>query len=173
VRCSPNEPGEVLGRISAPQKVEAAFEGHTDQNETERKILHDVFAPGDACYRTGDLMPMDRRGFIYFVDRVGETFRWKGENVSTSEVEQALSSCPGVRDVVFNEVTIPGTDGRAGMAAIVPSSDFDLAALRKVATERLPAYARPLFLRLCVDVRARETLNRGSSSWRARASIRR
>jgi fatty-acyl-CoA synthase len=157
VRCGPNEPGEALGRIGAPQKVQADFEGYTDHNETEQKILHDVFEPGDAWYRTGDLMRTDERGFICFVDRVGDTFRWKGENVSTSQVEQALSSCPGVLDLVAYGVTIPGTDGRAGMVAIVPSSDFDLAALRAIATERLPAYARPLFLRLCADVQATET----------------
>jgi fatty-acyl-CoA synthase len=125
--------------------------------ETEKKILRNVFEDGDAWYRTGDLMRMDERGFIYFVDRVGDTFRWKGENVSTSEVEQALSSCPGVFDIAVYGVSVPYADGRAGMAAIVADETLDLASFHQIARERLPAYARPLFVRVCSSIAATET----------------
>ena len=89
-----------------------------------------------------------RSGYFYFVDRVGDTFRWKGENVSTTEVADTISACPGVIEAVVYGVTIPGTEGRAGMAAVVVSQDFDLAAFRQHLAERLPEYARPLFLRI-------------------------
>src|SRR5437868_6379836 len=93
MRCGPNEPGEALGRIGASQKVEGRFEAYTDRKEAERKILYDVFEPGGAWYRTGDLMRVDERGFIYFVDRIGDTFRWKGENVSL-KCPDRLFYCP-------------------------------------------------------------------------------
>ena len=83
-RCDVDEVGEALGRIG--DEAGQRFEGYTEPAETEKKILRDVFAPGDAWMRTGDLMRRDREGFYYFVDRVGDTFRWKGENVATSEV---------------------------------------------------------------------------------------
>ncbi len=158
VKCAPDEIGEALGRISAEKaNPETRFEGYVSAAETERKILRNVFEEGDAWYRTGDLMRMDGRGFIYFVDRVGDTFRWKGENVSTLEVAQALSSCPGVRDIVVYGVPVPGAEGRAGMAAVTPGAAFDLTSFRAHAKERLPAYARPLFLRLCREIEATET----------------
>jgi len=110
--------------------------------------LRDVFATGDAWYRTGDLMRRDRAGFFYFIDRIGDTFRWKGENVSTGEVEEVIAACPGIAEVVVYGVAVPGAEGRAGMAAIVPGAGFDLALLRRHLAERLPDYARPVFLRL-------------------------
>jgi len=117
--------------------------------ETARKILRNVFAPGDAWFRTGDLMRLDRQGYFYFVDRIGDTFRWKGENVATTEVAEAVSSCPGVVDVMVYGVAVPGADGKAGMAALVVDDGFDLAVFWKHLAERLPAYARPVFLRIC------------------------
>jgi fatty-acyl-CoA synthase len=119
VRCPPTESGEALGRIGGTGSLKTRFEGYMNAVETEKKIVRNVFEDGDAWYTTGDLMRMDERGFIYFVDRVGDTFRWKGENVSTSEVEQALSSCPGVLDIAVYGVTVPYADGRARTAAIV------------------------------------------------------
>jgi fatty-acyl-CoA synthase len=158
VRCAANETGEALGRISGnADNAETRFDGYVNATETERKILRDVFEDGDAWYRTGDLMRMDERGFIYFVDRIGDTFRWKGENVSTLEVAAALSSCPGVLDVVVYGVAVPGADGRAGMAAITADATFDLATFHCVAKERLPPYARPLFVRLCSVIDVTET----------------
>jgi fatty-acyl-CoA synthase len=93
-------------------------------------------------------MRRDERGFFYFVDRIGDTFRWKGQNVATSEVSQAMTEYPGVREANVYGVSVPGTDGRAGMAAIVVEEGFDLAGFRAGLDERLPDYARPLFLRI-------------------------
>ena len=91
VRCAPDEPGEAIGKIAAGV---GRFEGYTDAEASAKKVLRNVFAEGDAWYRTGDLMRRDRAGFFYFVDRVGDTFRWKGENVSTGEVEEVIAACP-------------------------------------------------------------------------------
>ena len=149
VRCTVDQVGEAIGRIGLRSDKEGApFEGYTDAGASEKKILRDVFEPGDAWFRTGDLMRRDARGFFYFVDRIGDTFRWKGENVSTSEVAQVLTKCPGVTEANVYGVAIPGTDGRAGMAALVVDTRFDLAALRTHLEAHLPDYARPLFLRI-------------------------
>jgi fatty-acyl-CoA synthase len=158
VRCGANEVGEALGRISSKRNdAETRFDGYVNAAETERKILRNVFEDGDAWYRTGDLMRRDGRGFIYFVDRIGDTFRWKGENVSTLEVAEALSGCPGVTDMVVYGVEVPGADGRAGMAAITAQPDLNLQALHSLARERLPSYARPVFIRLCRQIDVTET----------------
>jgi fatty-acyl-CoA synthase len=107
--------------------------------------------------RSGDLMRKDARGFFYFVDRVGDSFRWKGENVSTAEVAEAIAAYEGVRDVSVYGVDIPGRDGRAGMAAIVPDAAFDLAGLYAHLAARLPTYARPVFVRLAPELAVTET----------------
>jgi fatty-acyl-CoA synthase len=119
--------------------------------------LRDVFAKGDAWFRTGDLMRLDAQGFFHFVDRVGETFRWKGENVATSEVNDAVRNCPGVLDATTYGVTVPGCDGRAGMGAIVTGEDFDFKTLAEHLARRLPSYAHPLFLRISASLDATET----------------
>jgi fatty-acyl-CoA synthase len=150
IRCAAGESGEAIGRIGdgAAQKSGAAFEGYTSTHDTARKILRDVFTPGDAWYRTGDLMRKDESGFFYFVDRIGDTFRWKGENVATSEIAAAIAAFPGILETTVYGVAIPGCEGAAGMATLVPAGTLDLAALRKHLAQRLPAYARPLFLRI-------------------------
>ena len=149
-RCGVNEPGEAIGKLqNDPANAGSRFEGYTTAAETEKKILRNVFVTGDAWVRTGDLMRQDEKGFFYFVDRVGDTFRWKGENVATSEVAQELCAFEGILHTNVYGVAIPGTEGRAGMAAIVCEGGLDLAALQRHLAERLPAYARPLFLRLC------------------------
>ncbi|GJE56800.1 long-chain-acyl-CoA synthetase [Methylobacterium thuringiense] len=148
-RCVPAEPdesGELLGRLSS--KAEHSFEGYTSAEETSRKVVRDVLQPGDAWMRTGDLMRRDVQGFFYFVDRIGDTFRWKGENVATNEVAEAIGNCPGVIEASVYGVAVSGAEGRAGMAALVIGPDFELEALHAVLAERLPAYARPLFLRI-------------------------
>jgi fatty-acyl-CoA synthase len=147
VRCAPGEVGEALGQIVASNDL-TRFEGYTDATASAKKILRDVFAPGDAWYRTGDLMRQDAQGFFYFVDRVGDTFRWKGENVSTTEVEAVLASLPGVTDAAVYGVNLAGMEGRAGMAALVVAPDFDLAAFGQALAARLPEYARPVFVRI-------------------------
>ncbi len=149
VRCAPGEAGEAIGRIrDGRARPGRAIEGYTSADDTKRKILRDVFEPGDAWYRSGDLMRMDAAGFYYFVDRIGDTFRWKGENVATSEVLDALMAFPGVKEACVYGVKIPGTDGAAGMAALVTHGTLDLASLRQHLIQRLPPYARPLFLRI-------------------------
>jgi fatty-acyl-CoA synthase len=148
-RCSTNEIGEAIGKILDDRlNPGSRFEGYTDKKASDRKVLRNVFVNGDAWYRTGDLMRRDERGYFYFVDRVGDSYRWKGENVSTSEVAAAISACPGVIDSAVYGVAIPGADGRAGMAAIVVSPNFDLVAFRQHLAAHLPEYARPLFLRI-------------------------
>ncbi|HEV8019364.1 MAG TPA: long-chain-acyl-CoA synthetase [Steroidobacteraceae bacterium] len=146
-RCPPGEVGEAIGQI-LDTSAATRFEGYTDPAASGKKILRDVFAPGDAWYRTGDLMRQDEQGFFYFVDRVGDTFRWKGENVSTTEVEAVIGGCAQVSDVAVYGVTVPGTEGRAGMAALVVAPDFDPGELRRALAARLPEYARPVFLRI-------------------------
>jgi fatty-acyl-CoA synthase len=147
VPCGVNETGEALGRIGNDGgDIGRRFKGYTSAADTEKKILRDVFAPGDAWFRTGDLMRRDDKGFFYFVDRIGDTFRWKGENVATSEVAAGLCAFDGVADAAVAGVDIPGCDGKAGMAVLVADGTLDLAALRRHLADRLPSYARPLFL---------------------------
>jgi fatty-acyl-CoA synthase len=147
--CAPGEPGEAIGRISTdPKQPLGQFEGYTDQSATDKKVLRDVFEKGDAWYRTGDLLSRDRDGYYYFVDRIGDTFRWKGENVATSEVAEVLSVCPGVLEANVYGVKLPGADGRAGMAALVAAPELSLEDLYAHLSRQLAAYARPLFLRV-------------------------
>jgi fatty-acyl-CoA synthase len=149
IPCALNEVGEAIGRISHNgSRFGGAFEGYTSAEESQRKILHDVFERGDAWYRTGDLMRRDASGYFYFIDRIGDTFRWKGENVATSEVAGVITAFPGVAEATVYGVGVPGTEGAAGMAAIVPEGKLDLNALREHLARRLPPYARPLFLRI-------------------------
>jgi fatty-acyl-CoA synthase len=143
VECAVDEPGEAVGRIRIP----ASFEGYSDPEASEQKILRGVFESGDAYFRTGDLLRCDADGYYYFVDRIGDTFRWRGENVATSEVAQILAQYRGVRDVCVYGVEVPGAEGRAGMAAIVCDGALDGAALGRHVRRHLPAYARPLFVR--------------------------
>jgi fatty-acyl-CoA synthase len=157
VSCARNEAGEAIGRIGTADAGGGRFEGYTDKTETEKKILRDVFVKGDAWFRTGDLMRLDEQGFFHFVDRVGDTFRWKGENVATSEVNDAIRECAGVLDATTYGVEVVGHDGRAGMSAIVIGNDFDFAALTDHLARRLPVYAQPLFLRISGSLDATET----------------
>jgi fatty-acyl-CoA synthase len=157
IRCAHGEAGEAVGRIGTAGEGGGRFEGYTDAGETEKKILHDVFAKGDAWFRTGDLMKLDDAGFFHFVDRVGDTFRWKGENVATSEVNEAVADCPGVVDATTYGVEIPGADGRAGMSAIVIDRRFDLADFAGHVSRRVPAYACPVMIRICASLDTTET----------------
>jgi fatty-acyl-CoA synthase len=149
LRAARDEVGELIGRLaSGPAPSAQRFEGYTDAADSERKVLRDVFEPGDAWLRTGDLMRQDEQGFFHFVDRAGDTFRWKGENVSTLEVAEALCRASGIEDAVVFGVAVPGMEGRAGMAALRITADFDPKRLHAELTGRLPPYARPVFLRI-------------------------
>jgi len=157
IRCAPNEVGEAIGKVlTDPASLGTRFEGYTSKESSEKKVLRDVFEPGDAWFRTGDLMRRDEKGYFYFVDRIGDTFRWKGENVSTTEVTEAIATCPGVIDAVVYGVTIPDTEGRAGMAAVAVGHDFNLFAFRRHLGQ-LPEYARPLFLRIRGEIELTST----------------
>ncbi len=155
-RCETDEVGEALGQIG-PDGRTGRFEGYADPQASDLKVLRNVFATGDRWFRTGDLMRRDARGFFYFVDRIGDTFRWKGENVSTAEVAETLASLSGVREAVVYGVAVPATDGRAGMAALVVAEPFDLERFRREVAARLPPYARPVFLRLQSHIAATGT----------------
>jgi fatty-acyl-CoA synthase len=153
VPCVPNEIGEAVGKIvKDPSRPGSRFEGYASAAETEKKILRDVFEKGDAWFRTGDLMRQDENGYFYFIDRVGDTFRWKGENVATSEVSETITAFPGVVQANVYGVAVAGRDGRAGMAALVVEPGFDFAAFRAYLSAHLPEYARPLFLRLLPEL---------------------
>jgi fatty-acyl-CoA synthase len=152
-RCPTGEIGEALGQISnARDQSVGRFEGYTDDTETDRKILRNVFESGDAWYRTGDLMRQDAEGFYYFADRIGDTFRWKGENISTTEINAIILSCDGVTDAAVYGVRIPGFDGRAGMTAIAVQDEFDLRKLKMHLDNELPSYARPIFIRIVSSI---------------------
>ena len=158
IRCGPDEAGEAIARIESRMRDGSSnFEGYLNPADSDKKVLRDVFAPGDAWMRSGDLMRKDVRGFYYFVDRIGDTFRWKGENVATSEVAAAIASCSGVLEATVYGVAIAGYDGRAGMAAISVDEQFDLASFMRRIGKRLPEYARPLFLRICGSMEITDT----------------
>lgn len=145
------EPGEAIGMIiDLPDMVAGRFEGYTSAVATERKILRNVFREGDAWWASGDLLRCDADGYCWFVDRIGDTFRWNSENVSTTEVADQLGDFPGMEALTIYGVQVPGHEGRAGMAAVVMQSGcaFDAAAFWALATQRLPRYAAPLFVRV-------------------------
>ena len=157
ILCARGEIGEAIGRIGMADEGGGRFEGYTDAGETEKKILRHVRANGDAWFRTGDLMRFDDSGFFHFVDRVGDTFRWKGENVATSEVNQAVMDFPGIVDATTYGVEVPGADGRAGMVAIVVDDGFDLDKIAGFLARRLPPYACPAFVRIRAALDTTET----------------
>ena len=150
VEARPGEIGECVGEIG--QDARRAYAGYADQAASQKKILRDVFKPGDAWFSTGDLMLQDKDGYFYFVDRIGDTFRWKGENVSTTEVAERLATAPGVKEATVYGVRVAGADGRAGMASLVAGPDFDIKGLKAVLDAELPAYAQPVFIRLQPDI---------------------
>jgi fatty-acyl-CoA synthase len=146
IRTDDDEPGEVLGRVGDDARTR--FEGYNDEEATKKKLIRNVFEEGDMWFRTGDLMKKDALGYVYFVDRIGDTFRWKGENVSTNEVAEFVAQAPGVSTANVYGVEVPGTDGRAGMAAITTKGDVDYDGLYAWLADRLPKYAIPLFIRV-------------------------
>lgn len=152
IPCKIEEPGILIGKIN-PKKLLNQFTGYADKEESAKKVMHNVFKQGDIYFNSGDILVQDELGYFYFKDRTGDTFRWKGENVATSEVEAVISNVLQLADAVVYGVQIPGTDGRAGMAAIVdPNKNLDLSALAAGVRTNLPSYAQPLFLRVLNEV---------------------
>ncbi|XP_061590540.1 long-chain fatty acid transport protein 6 [Cololabis saira] len=146
-RVKNGETGLLLSKVSAI----SPFFGYAGSKQlTEKKLMRNVFVKGDAYFNTGDLMAEDQEGFICFRDRVGDTFRWKGENVATTEVTEVLGLVDFIQEVNVYGMEVPGHEGRAGMAALIirPGLTFDGDKLFECASRDLPAYARPLFIRL-------------------------
>ncbi len=145
ILCKPGEVGEGLGYIvNHPDIGAGRFEGYTSPEATEKKILRNVFTEGDAFWSSGDLLRYDEDGYFYFVDRIGDTFRWKSENVSTAEVAEALADYPGMELLNIYGVKVPNHEGRAGMAAIVmqPGQAFDPKAFYDLTEQRIRATRR-------------------------------
>ena len=143
-----NEPGEAVGSINT-KFATRRFDGYEDKSATAKKVLRNVFKPGDMYFLSGDILKKDEEGFLFFCDRTGDTFRWKGENVSTMEIEGVIHNLLSLRDAVVYGVEVPGMEGRAGMVAIVGTDKtVDLSHLLQQLSLSLPLYAVPIFIRL-------------------------
>ena len=148
IECGPGEVGELVIELrDAPRSALGDFKGYTDNAATQKKISSNVFAQGDRHFRSGDLMRFDENDYFYFVDRIGDTFRWKGENVSTAEVAEVISVAPGVLGATVSSVPVAGMEGQAGLAALEVADSFEIAAFWRAA-QGLPSYAQPRFVRL-------------------------
>ena len=147
VKAGIDEPGELVGKIA--DNALRRFDGYENKDATSKKIKKNVFKPGDTYFLSGDMLRMDEEGYLYFCDRTGDTFRWKGENVSTTEVEGIIGRTLELREVVVFGVDVPGTEGKAGMACIVGTEEtVDVKSLAGKVFQVLPAYAVPVFIRL-------------------------
>ena len=140
----PGEAGLLLGKIS---KL-TTFEGYVDKKATAKKLEHDVFKKGDQYFNTGDLVKLHEKRWLSFVDRLGDTFRWKGENVSTTEVAEILNRAQGVLESNVYGVSVENTEGKAGMVALTTNDEFNLSAFGKYVGTRLASYQQPVFVRL-------------------------
>lgn len=144
VRCQVGEQGMLIGKIDTLNR----FDGYLDSKKTSEKVLANAFGDGHAYFNTGDLVTLHTDRFVAFADRLGDTFRWKGENVSTTEVSMLLNECEGVVETNVYGVEVPHTDGRAGMVSLVANDAFDLGRFASHVVSRLPKYARPVFVRV-------------------------
>ncbi|MEZ4287159.1 MAG: AMP-binding protein [Polyangiales bacterium] len=144
VAAKPGESGILIARIGPM----ANFEGYVDKTKNAAKVIDNPFGKGDRYFNSGDLLTLHERNWVSFADRLGDTFRWKGENVSTNDVQETVSKCPGVKEANAYGVSVPDADGRAGMVAIVVEEGFDIQSLAAHVNEALPAYSRPLFVRI-------------------------
>ncbi|MFW2389215.1 MAG: AMP-binding protein [Polyangiales bacterium] len=147
IPCGNDEVGELLIRVSKLPTAGLEYRGYTDESATKKKLLSDVFKKGDQYFRTGDLLRRDADGFYYFVDRIGDTFRWKGENVSTAEVADVITHDDSIDEATVVGVPVPNMEGQAGLAAVVPSNEFDPGRFWNTVSD-LPPYAQPRFVRV-------------------------
>lgn len=164
VRAKPFETGEFVGKIidSDPTR---SFDGYASKEATQKKIIYDVFSRGDRGFASGDLLTMDEFGYLYFKDRTGDTFRWKGENVSTMEIEAIISKFLHLVDCVVYGVSIPGCEGKAGMAAILDENNgLNLNQLLQNLKKVLPTFAIPVFIRIskCIESTGTHKLSKNS-----------
>jgi acyl-CoA synthetase (AMP-forming)/AMP-acid ligase II len=161
-RVHPGETGLLLGRIS----LLAPYEGYVDPQATDKKIVTGVFKEGDRYFNTGDLMTLHEDGWASFADRLGDTFRWKGENVSTMEVAAVLSAATGVLESNVYGVEVPGGEGRPAMASLRTDESFSLDGFASWVRDRLPPYQRPYFLRLLEEMRVTSTFKQQKVEYR-------
>ena len=151
IECKRGEPGLMIGIIGNNPRT--AYNGYANNKEaSNKKIIDNVFKKGQKAFNSGDLLMCDRFGYLYFCDRLGETFRWRGENVSTIEVENVISSLLDSKEVLVYGVQIPGQEGRAGMAALIEYDNANLEQLSVKIKTALPTYARPVFIRLIKEI---------------------
>ncbi len=145
-RVPAGEPGLLLSPVNRLQP----FDGYTDPAASEKKLVRNAFREGDCWFNSGDVMSPQGMGHAAFVDRLGDTFRWKGENVATTQVEAALGADKSVEECAVFGVEIPRTGGRAGMAAVKlrDGAEFDGKAVARTVYEQLPVYALPVFVRV-------------------------
>ncbi|XP_068234589.1 long-chain fatty acid transport protein 4-like [Palaemon carinicauda] len=152
IKCKPGESGEFVGIIKKSDPLRD-FQGYADSKATQKKLVKDVVRKGDIAFKSGDILIQDELGYMYFKDRTGDTFRWKGENVSSTEVEGIVSKIADHKDAVVYGVEVSGCEGRAGMAAIVdPNNELDIKEFSEGIKKPLPVYARPLFLRIISEI---------------------
>lgn len=156
VTAGTNEPGELLMKIMDANNIEDSFQGYYgNKKATSSKIIRDVFKKGDAWFRSGDLLKMDEDGLLYFVDRLGDTFRWKSENVSATEVENEIMSTKAIKQAVVVGVRVPNHEGRAGFAVVDPLDGLsDQEVLQRIyehVKKTLPKYAIPQFIKIGAD----------------------
>ena len=153
IRCGPGESGEFVGKIVQSDPTRS-FDGYANREATEKKIISNVFHQGDQAFLSGDLLTLDDLGYLYFKDRTGDTYRWKGENVSTAEVEAVISNAIGQLDCVVFGVEIKDCEGKAGMAVISTSgAEFNLDQLASRLNASLPRFAIPVFLRIVNELK--------------------
>lgn len=158
IPCGPGEVGQCIAKIIDGNPVRT-FDGYSNESETKKKVIKDVFAKGEKAFASGDLLIMDAYGYLYFHDRTGDTYRWKAENVSTTEVETVIMKETGLGDCVVYGVEITGYEGRAGMATIQdPSRKLDVNRLLEGISKVLPEYAIPVFLRISGELEKTATL---------------
>jgi len=152
-------PSGQPGLLISPVTRLAPFDGYTDKAASEKKLVRGAFKDGDVWFNTGDVMSPQGMGHAAFADRLGDTFRWKGENVATTDVEAPLAADPSVEECTVFGVEVPGTGGRAGMAAVKlrEGAQFDGHAVAARLYDGLPGYSVPLFIRLVASLETTST----------------
>ena len=164
-RCEEATEGET-GLFVAPISAAFPFDGYADEAATKKKVLENILKDGDRYFNSGDLLTLHDDGWLSFADRVGDTFRWKGENVSTNEVAEILNGAPGVLETNVYGVQVPGADGRAGMASVNCGPEFSIDGFAEFAIAHLPGYQRPIFVRIQSDMRTTVTLKHQKVDYR-------
>lgn len=171
-KCKLGEPGEVLHQLD-PAVPSAMFQGYYKNPDAgQKRYIKDVFEKGDLYFRSGDMQRQDPDGCVYFVDRLGDTFRWKSENVSTNEVSDVVGKFPQIAETNVYGVSIPHSDGRAGCAAVVladgvTAEALDLKGLAVYLIGALPRYAVPIFIRVVRSLEYTGTMKMQKGKYKA------